>query len=142
MWMNRHHFLTMFMLGRTQRECEASKDVVDNYRNMFKSRISARAVEKQTVFEKSDAKISLRSCDMEGHAKKCVERYCGLANKTTQQLHKVATPCIDDHNSKKKKWDLLENCGEILIHGTYWTTRYSMVSEQTGPCSYKMDESM
>ena len=25
---------------------------------------------------------------MEGHAKKCVERYCELANKTTQQLKK------------------------------------------------------
>ena len=29
---------------------------------------------------------------MEGHAKKCVERYCELANKTTQQLYKVSTP--------------------------------------------------
>ena len=48
---------------------------------------------------------------MAGHAKKCVERYCELANKTTQQLYKVSTPCIDDHHtSKKKKWKLLENC--------------------------------
>ena len=38
--------------------------------------------------------------DMEGHAKKCVERYCELANKTTQQLYKVSTPCIDDHHFK------------------------------------------
>ena len=29
--------------------------------------------------------ISSWSYDMEGHAKKCVERYCELANKTTQQ---------------------------------------------------------
>ena len=29
---------------------------------------------------------------MAGHAKKCVERYCELANKTTQQLYKVSTP--------------------------------------------------
>ena len=28
---------------------------------------------------------------MEGHAKKCVERYCELANRTTQQLYKVST---------------------------------------------------
>ena len=35
---------------------------------------------------KPDAEtISSRSCDMEGHAKKCVERYCELANKTTEQ---------------------------------------------------------
>ena len=31
--------------------------------------------------------ISSWSYDMEGHAKKCVERYCELANKTTQQLY-------------------------------------------------------
>ena len=40
---------------------------------------------------------------MEGHAKKCVERYCELANKTTQQLYKVSTPCIDDHHFKEEK---------------------------------------
>ena len=43
-------------------------------------------------------RISSWSYDMEGHAKKCVERYCELANKTTQQLYKVSTPCIDDHH--------------------------------------------
>ena len=37
------------------------------------------------------------SYDMEGHAEKCVETYCELAHKTTQQLYKVATPCMDDH---------------------------------------------
>ena len=40
---------------------------------------------------------------MEGHAKKCVERYCELANKTTQQLYKVSTPCIDDHHCKEEE---------------------------------------
>ena len=40
---------------------------------------------------------------MEGNAKKCVERYCELANKTTQQLYKVATPCMMTINLKKKK---------------------------------------
>ena len=36
-------------------------------------------------------------------AKKCVERWCELANKTTQQLYKVATPCMMTINLKKKK---------------------------------------
>ena len=62
-----------------------SKDTVDNYRNMFESRISAGAMEKQIVSENSDANISSWSNDMEGHAKKCVGRCCELANKTTQQ---------------------------------------------------------
>ena len=34
-------FLDHENLGRTQRECRISKDIVDNYRTMFESRISA-----------------------------------------------------------------------------------------------------
>ena len=40
---------------------------------------------------------------MEGHAKKWVEIYCELANKTTEQLYKVATPCLDDHHLKEEE---------------------------------------
>ena len=47
---------------------------------------------------------------MEGHAKKCVERYCELANKTTEQVFKVATPCIDDHHFKEEE---LKSVGEL-----------------------------
>ena len=36
-------FLDHVYLGCTQRGCETSKDIVDNYRNMFESRISAGA---------------------------------------------------------------------------------------------------
>ena len=47
---------------------------------------------------------------MVGHAKKCVERYCELANKTTQQLCKVSTPCIDDHHFKEEE---LKSVGKL-----------------------------
>ena len=47
---------------------------------------------------------------MEGHAKKCVERHCELAKKTTQQLYKVSTPCIDDHHFKEEE---LKSVGEL-----------------------------
>ena len=58
---------------------------------------------------KPDAEtISSWSCDMEGHAKKFVERYCELANNTTQQLYKVATPCIDDHQFKEEVRSVVE----------------------------------
>ena len=39
-------FLYHFYLGCTQRECQISKDIVDNYKSMFESRISAGAMEK------------------------------------------------------------------------------------------------
>ena len=32
-----------------------------------------------------------------------VERCCVLANKTSQQLYKVATPCINDHQFKDEE---------------------------------------
>ena len=55
-----------------------------------------------------------------------VERYCELANKTTQQLYKVATPCMDDHQFQEEEnesswrivYSLLTNCFEM----SYWET--------------------
>ena len=94
-------FLDHVYLCCTHRECQTSKDTIDNYRHLFESKISAGAKEKLPYSEKLGANISSWSYDMEGHAKKCVERYCELANKTTQQLFKVATPCIDDHQFKE-----------------------------------------
>ena len=38
-------FLGHVYLGCTQRECQISKDIVDNYRSMFESRITAGAME-------------------------------------------------------------------------------------------------
>ena len=65
---------------------------------------------------------------MEGHAKKCVERYSNLANKTTQQLYKVTTPCLDDHQFKEEELgsvgELTKVCSrffsEMLVLGTHW----------------------
>ena len=64
-------------------------------------------------------RISSWSCDMTGHATKCVERHCELANKTTQQLCKVFTPCINNHNFKEEEeetksvGELSNTCSEI-----------------------------
>ena len=60
---------------------------------------------------------------MEGHAKKFVERYCELANQTTQQLHKVSTPCIDDHHCKEEEMksvgELSQVCSQIVLKCLY-----------------------
>ena len=45
MWESRHRSLTKCFLGCTQRKCQISKDIVDNYERMFEYRISAVAVE-------------------------------------------------------------------------------------------------
>ena len=110
-------FLDHVYLGCTQRQCQISKDIVDNYRTMFESRISA--VRAEILPFPQNLRISSWSSDMAGHAKKCVERYCGLANKTTQQLNKVATPCIDDHHFKEEEMksvgELSHVCSQIVL---------------------------
>ena len=59
---------------------------------------------------------------MAGHAKKCVERFCELANKTTQQLYKVSTPCIDDHHFEEEmKSGGLWSVNKLARSITKWT---------------------
>ena len=115
-------FLDHVYLGCTQRQCEVSQNIVDNYRTMFESRISAGGAEK-LPFPRNH-RISSRSFDMEGHAKKCVERYCELANKTTQQLYKVSTPFIDDHHFKEEEMksvgELSHVCSQIVLKSLYF----------------------
>ena len=114
-------FFDHVYLGCTQRQCEVSQDIVDNYRTMFESRISVGGLEKLPFPQ--HIRISSWSYDMAGHAKKCVERYCELANKTTQQLHKVSTPCIDDHHFKEEETksvgDLSTTCSQIVLKCLY-----------------------
>ena len=67
---------------------------------------------------------------MEGHAKKCVERYCELANRTTQQLHEVATPRVDDHQFREEEMGCVgelsnvrsQSVLELLVLGVHWKT--------------------
>ena len=106
-------FLDHVYLGCTQRQCEMNKDVVDNLRTMFESRISAGATEKLPYSE--NLRISSWSYDMEGHAKKCVERYCELAHRTT--------PYIDDHHFKEEELksvgELSKVCSQIVLKCLY-----------------------
>ena len=42
-----------------------------------------------------------------------MERYCELADKTTQELTKSQHHALTTTNSRKKKWDLLEKCQKV-----------------------------
>ena len=84
---------------------------------MFESRIWAGATEKLPCSE--TVNISSWSKDMEGHAKKCGKRFCELANKAIEQLYKVSTPCIDDHELRKEALksvgELSDVCSQIVL---------------------------
>ena len=89
---------------------------------MFESRISAGATEKLPSSENPNFSTWLYG--MEGHAKKCVERYCELTNKTTEQLYKVSTPCVDYHQFKEEELrsvgELPEVCSQIVMKCLYF----------------------
>ena len=120
-------FLDHVYLSCTQREYQICKDIVDNYRNMFESRISARAAEKLPETKatgKPDAeKISSWSYDMEGHAKKCVEDIANLRIKQLSIFSKVAAPCMDDHQFKEEEdgsvGELSAVCFQIVLKCLY-----------------------
>ena len=61
--------------------------------------------------------------DMEGYAKTCVERYCELSNKRIEQLHKVSTPCLGDHQFSKveqeKVGELSKVCSQFILNSFY-----------------------
>ena len=85
-------FLDHVYLGCTQRQCEISKDVVDNYRTMFESRISAGGTEKLPCSEN----LCISSSDMEGMPRNVwndiVSWQTGqLNNSTKYQLHALTT---------------------------------------------------
>ena len=77
------------------------------------------------------------SNSMEGHAQKCVDRYCEPANKKTEQLYKVSRPCMltiprkrnYDHKIVLKCWyvatigrpDILWSVNNLARSVTKWT---------------------
>ena len=105
-------------------------------------------MEKQPVPDTFDSEISSWSYDMEGHAKKCVESNCELANETTKQLYKVATPCMDDHQFKDEEnesvGELSTVCSQIVLKCLYLARigRLDILWSVNQACAYcnKMDK--
>ena len=120
-------FLDHVYLGCTQRQCEVSKDIVDNYRTMFESRISAGGKEKYHflkifVFSHGLMTWLVMQRNVWGDIVSWLTRR--HSNSTKYLLHASMTT-----TSKKKKQNLLENCqihapncSEMLILGTNWKT--------------------
>ena len=101
-----HHSLTMF-LGMHSKTMRNKQRYCGQLQNHVRIQSFSRRNGKTTKLGKH---ISTFFYDMEGHAKKCVARCCELASKTTQQLHKVSTPCLDDHQFKEER---LKFVGEV-----------------------------
>ena len=139
-------FLDHVYLGRTQRQCEISKDIVDIYRTMFESRISAvRIRESYHTRKYSYFFIVLR------YGGSCKEM-CGTIlwvgkqddSTTPQSIYSMHRWPSLQRGRIKICWrivkSMLSNCSKMRILFTYWKTWYSMASEQTCTIDYKMDQ--
>ena len=122
-WENQQHFLTMYIWVALKESLKSAKDIVANCRDMFESKISAGAKATRASRKPDAETISSWPYDMEGHAKKCVEKYCELANNTTQQLYIVATPCMDDHPFQEEENESVRElstvCSKIVLKCLY-----------------------
>ena len=114
-------FLDHVYLGCTQRECKSNEIIMDEYRKLIESRISAGATEKSPEWEKLHVETIVQSSDMKGHTKKCAERCWELTNKQKGQLYKISSPWLDDHHFKKRNLNQLEIC-QAYAHKLSWNT--------------------
>ena len=141
-------FLDHVYLGCTQRQCEISKDIVDNYRTMFESRVSAERTQKaSTLWESSYLFMVL------WYGGSCKEM-CGAILWVSQQDDSATLQSIYSMHrwpplQRRRNeicWRIvtcvLSNGSEMFILGKNWTTRYSMVSEQTCTVDSKMDQNL
>ena len=120
-WENQHHSLIMYTWDVLKDNLREAKILLTITEPCLNHEFPQGATEKLPCSE--NIRISSWSYDMEGDAKKCVERYCASANKTTQQLYKVSTPCIDDHHFKEEELksvgELSKVCSQIVLKCLY-----------------------
>ena len=117
-------FLDHVYLGCTQRECKPNEIIIEEYRKMLESRISAGATENLPGWVKPHAKTVAWSYEMEGHARKCIERYFELTNKKTAVRQSLLSLLGWSAFQERGTWicwrtvkNMLTNCPEMLVHG-------------------------
>ena len=107
-------FLDHVYLGCTQRQCEASQNIVDNYRTMFESRISAGGLEKlpfpQNIRISSYGFMTWLVMQRSVWNDIVSWRTRLHNNSLKYLLHASMTT-----TSKKKKQNLLENCQLLVL---------------------------
>ena len=94
-----------------QSECRPDEIVIGKYKEMFESRISAGQLKITRM-----GKTSRKNCSVVLRQRRTCSKMRGKVSgigekkKTEQQLHKVSSNCLDDHQIKKEE---LESVGEL-----------------------------
>ena len=99
-----------------------NESIVDRFREMFEPRISAGATENYQGGKNITQTLPLGDTIWKDMRKSAL-RDCQVANKKTEQLHKVSSPCLDDHHFKKEELEsvgeLSEVCSQIVLKCMY-----------------------
>ena len=98
---NLHHFFTTCIWDALTENANRMKPSLNS---------TQRCSNHVFLLEPPQAHTVARSYDMEGHARKCVERYCELANKKWSNFTKFHVFAWMIINSSRKNSDQLENC--------------------------------
>ena len=121
-------FLDHVCLGCTERECQTIKDIVDDFRSKFESRISAGGMEKLPrtgILSRTFPHGLITWKVMQRNAWKDIANWLTKQfNSYTKSQHHALTTT----NSRKKKWDLLErsvkslltDCPDLSFLGSCW----------------------
>ena len=107
-------FLDHVHLGCTQRGDTPNESSLSNLEQCSNHEFLLEHL-KNCMSEKPHAIIVAWSYDMEGDARKCVERCCELANEKIEQLDKVSTTCLTTIISRKRNLNHLENCQKYVL---------------------------
>ena len=94
-------FLNHVHLGCTQRECKPNEGMVDEHRKVFELRISAGATEKFPESRKMVQTLLGGPTTWKDMRRDVLNSIANGQTKTIEQLY-VSTPCLDDHQFKKR----------------------------------------
>ena len=126
MWIltNPHHFLTMCTWVTLSVNANRKKQSLNSLRRCLSSVFLLEQLKSYQDRRNFTQKTVAWSCDMEGHARQCIQRCCELTNKTVEQLFKVSSPCVVDYQFKQEEFksvrEMSEVCSQIVLKSLYW----------------------
>ena len=138
-------FLDHVYLGCTQRERKSNKIIINQYRQLFESRISAAATDQVPGWVKRSGGPTtwkdMRKSALRGVANWQVRRQSNCTE--SEPLGWPQVPGGGTGNSWSIVKCMLSGCLEVLVFGKSWETRHLMICEQTySICHKKKDKSL
>ena len=120
---SRHHFLITFTKDAFNGNANQTRKLLDNTTRCLNPVFLLNQPRNYQDGTNLAQRLQRGPTTWKDMLEKCVERYCELANKKTEQQYEVSHPCLDDHQIKKEelenKGDLSEVCSHIVSKCLY-----------------------